>query len=80
MKWLVLSAGHECSYTRRIEKRKARRIGPDNGNAAASMQRDRNAVDANKALVRRYYEDVVNTGAVDDVAAFVSRTWSDMET
>ena len=44
------------------------------------MQRDRNAVDANKALVRRYYEDVVNTGAVDDVAAFVSRTWSDMET
>ena len=30
------------------------------------------SVDENKLLVRRYYEEVVNTGNVDELAAFIS--------
>ena len=30
------------------------------------------STDSNKRLVRSYYEDVVNTGRVDDIARFVS--------
>lgn len=41
------------------------------------MQRERSPEAANKALVRRYYEDVVSTGAVDEVAAFVSGDYTE---
>jgi predicted ester cyclase len=35
-------------------------------------QRDNNSADESKLLVRRYYEEVVNTGNVDQLAEFIS--------
>jgi predicted ester cyclase len=35
-------------------------------------QRDNDSADENKTLVRRYYEEVVNTGNVDQLAEFIS--------
>jgi predicted ester cyclase len=35
-------------------------------------QRDNNSADESKTLVRRYYEEVVNTGNVDQLAEFIS--------
>ncbi len=36
------------------------------------------STEANKKLVRRYYEEVVNTGAVDRVPAFVSPDYTEV--
>ncbi len=36
------------------------------------------STDENKLLVRRYYEEIVNTGSVDEIAAFISPDYREL--